>query len=846
VSSQIILQPIGIVTQPNKLGSIPPGAFARADYAYMRSPGEVEASGQWSIQVSKTSGISVTPTAYVISPGRSQALALFQGTSTTQWNLAWYDAMAGTISTSLQLVTASSITQQIDSLGRVGWATSNGHTVVSCALGVVAFDYATPSSNAERAPRMAGMYPMTYMTGSASAATSGSGALAQNTHCHVVAVVRRRFADGYELVSSPTAALHAETSTTGAADNYISLFIGFDNRFVVAGDVIEVYRTRAQQFTGSPSYTRVNTGSDYYLSKSYTLTSSDVSSTFVSINDYTPDAALGEALYTNDGVQGAEASALVPPTCSAVAAFRGYTFYFGNVDPPHFSLRNPTCWGLISGTAPQGVRNNAYGQLLVTGTFTSGSPTITGLPAGVTDNIVTGQAFTSSSLPAGYATYVSKTATTVTVSANATATGSATLSVYDVVEIDGTRCPSADVTLLALYAGVNYTVSCLSRIVTSVDTGFGNPLTVPADKVIVTKKSVWGDPTSSPTMSVRATRGNILEPPLPRIENAESARVYSCTTHSNGFMWSEENQPENVPATNAAFCGKGTIYGGYSTRDALWIFASDGLWRLSGTGGQAGRGYDWRLDPVDSTLILSGPQAACVLRDKVYAMTSRGFVSIDSDGSVSELSHGLVDDLLLATGWPASTVTYDTTGSVFLVPDETNNEVLIKQRSESDTLKLWRYNASTGAFTKDTTPTSPIHGVFFDYSRTPLLLQVSSGRIDFLTQSTSSFNVADLTYQPIFGSGPFDMHHWQTVNVAAESNTASLSVYAGTTLIGTRSMIAGDSSIYSRRSFGVPRSAPAVSNNLQLRIVGGSSSQQFKLLGVEVVHEQLTGQRKDR
>jgi hypothetical protein len=716
-----------------------------------------------------------------------------------------------------------------------------GRSLVTCSLGVAIFDYPAPSSSTERTPRIAGIFPPYYLVSTAAAYSAGAGAMADDRHCHCVAVIRRKFSDGYEIVSAPGVAAHTVTSGTGTDDNKITHSVFFDTRFTKVGDIVEIYRTRSQEF----GTTRVNTGSDYYLAKSLSLSATDISNSFATVVDVTPDSALGDALYTNDGVQGSESAALVPPTCTSMAVFRNHTFYLCITDPPIFSVKNTTFWGPMLSTAGAGLRASGYGDLRVTAglSVTSGSPVVSGFAAGVTDNVVAGQSITVTPGPSGYV--LSKTATTVTVSANSAATNASSQGrILDVFEVDGVSVNADTIASLSAGLGPNYLASCLSRVVSSADPGFTNPSTVPADKCFIAKKTMWGQ--TLPTMTVRATRGNLLDPPLPRIENSETATTYTTTAKPNAFTWSEENQPENCPATNTAFCGTGTIYAGYATRDALWIFASDGLWRLSGTGGQAGRGYDWRLDPIDSTLILSGPQAGCVLRDKVYAMTSRGFVAIDSSGNVIELSDERIDDQLLAAGWPSSSVSYDTTGNLFLVPDEVNNEVIIKQRDETDTLTLWRYNATTDAFTKDKTPTAPMHGVFFDYYRKPMLLQVGTGRIDFLVQDTTTFNTADLTYQPLFASSPFDMHHWQTVNVAAESNTASLLVYVGTTLIGTRSMVAGDSSIYSRRSFGVPRSAPAVSNNIQLRIVGGSSSQQFKLLGVEVVHQQLTGQRKDR
>jgi hypothetical protein len=265
---------------------------------------------------------------------------------------------------------------------------------------------------------------------------------------------------------------------------------------------------------------------------------------------------------------------------------------------------------------------------------------------------------------------------------------------------------------------------------------------------------------------------------------------------------------------------------------------------LSGTGGQAGRGYDWRIDPVDSTLIISSPQAICVLRDNVYAMTSRGLVRVDSGGNVVEVSHGKVDDTLSSSTWRE--VTWASSTAVFLIPDEKNNEVVIREYNDTSG-QMWRYNEHTDSFTKDSVGSAPIHGAFSDYADSPIVAGSSSnGRLYVLNPGT--YQQFSASFQPVFASSPFDMHHWQTVNLSFEGAATGVNVYLNesVTPIGTRTVTTAGTSAFSRTSFGVPRAAPAVSNNIQVMVTATSASAALKLQGIELVHEQLSGQRKVR
>lgn len=842
MSSQIIVQPLGIITQPNKLGSTPPGSMVQG-VGYIRSPGTFESAVDWQV-IGNVSSSLTSPIMYV-KPIGIQSLTLYTASSGAGgWSYCWFNHFASTVTTAS--LVANGINQYISTTGRFGWSTSGEKTIVSCAIGNVVFDYKSPTSTAERAPRMAGMYPPVSLVvfAAGSYTSTGIGALRRNKQCAVITICRRTFSDGREIVSAPSNAIFARSALVDPDDGIfenIRVDCALDTRLHQVGDAVEIYRTRSQD------QPEANFGSDYYLSKTVILSATDISNTYISVYDTTPDESLSVALYTNDGVQGSESAAFVPPTCTCISSFRGHTFYLNTTDAPFFKVRSPVVWGQMFPGSSSGAKASAYGGMssVLSCSTSSGSPVITGLTSATTDYIAIGQrVFASAGFSQGL-TIVTFTATTITVDFNAASTvvGTVSLSIVDVLELDGTKYAAANDINLLQNLSRDYQQFNISRQILEVDSSWHDN---PSDFLVITKKNFWGNPATSTnyTLTARATRGHLLEPPLPRIETSETAKTFTAKHSPNGFRWSEENQPENCPATNAAFCGAGEIYAAVATRDALWIFASDGLWRLSGTGGQAGRGYDWRIDPVDSTLIISSPQAICVLRDNVYAMTSRGLVRVDSGGNVVEVSHGKVDDTLSSSTWRE--VTWASSTAVFLIPDEKNNEVVIREYNDTSG-QMWRYNEHTDSFTKDSVGSAPIHGAFSDYADSPIVAGSSSnGRLYVLNPGT--YQQFSASFQPVFASSPFDMHHWQTVNLSFEGAATGVNVYLNesVTPIGTRTVTTAGTSAFSRTSFGVPRAAPAVSNNIQVMVTATSASAALKLQGIELVHEQLSGQRKVR
>jgi hypothetical protein len=321
-------------------------------------------------------------------------------------------------------------------------------------------------------------------------------------------------------------------------------------------------------------------------------------------------------------------------------------------------------------------------------------------------------------------------------------------------------------------------------------------------------------------MTVRATHGDRLDPPLPRLDFSEPAQVITYTEQKNGFAWSEQGQPENVPPGNYDSIGLGELYGATATRDAIFVWTSEGLYRLSGTGGQAGRGYDWRTDPVDSTISLSGPQATCVLQDIVYAMTDRGFVSVDSSGTITEISRGRIENLIPPIAWPLQGLpVYTHSNCVECIADLVHNEILIKHPNFLD--RVTRYNVHTDTFTQDfpsSTGGSIVNGVFSEALNDMLYAVSASGGLLAKTLA-GNYGPLDVIFNPIFADNPFGLRHWQQIDIAFTVANTALSLATNATVAGTRDAFGVQpGSPAWRSSWSVPRNAPAVTNQMIIGI----------------------------
>jgi hypothetical protein len=706
------------------------------------------------------------------------------------------------------------VARQRDRFYFTTWST----TVYSGFRGVVAIDAEGATTS-----RMAGLSPPAYILHGA-AYTTNAQVMAIDTAAAWRALIRRTASDGYELVSAPTYAMTGYTDTL--CDGQLK--VGFPmHHSYVAGDVCELYRT----VTVTPADT--NPGDVMYLAVSQVITSTDITNGYIVIRDNCPDAALGVALYTNEGEEGAEAANLDPPASSDMVSFKGHMFYAATALPAKATVGPRVAYSLLSTDTD---RIYGVGFRATNGTYTNGNPTVTAVVN--MRGIVPGQWIFNSNVPGGTAVIISVTATTFTMDKNASASaaGSST-QIYDIQNMTLAPFITSPITFLylnqdsaqfyAMAAGVNgspftYTTTVNQRAympngsqLTGTERGVEFVYRVP--------RVYEGLP-----FTLRATNGVNYSPPLP--EYNATANSYSPDKRENRVAWSKHEQPEAVPPLNFSFVGSGVLYRMVRTRDALWLFCSDGLYRLSGDGGDGPEA--WRIDSADPNLVLASRNAVATLKDTVWAYTNRGLVAISDEGGIQDLSLGVIGDQVVGAN-------FSDTWDVFMEVDQLHQEVWLTFRTGtmgSGSAQTFIFNAVTKTFVdmvKDEYSTA----VWAPYLQSMVLAKMQTGlapALMYFETDTSSTRMAgaDVRYQPLFAADPFMLKQFQSVTMMFDGMNASNTLTPNFSGTDYTTLSVNQSSGESRCTIGVPRNAPAIAGSLRPGFKMGSVAAAWSFRGL--------------
>lgn len=897
MSTQVIVKAQGIVTEPNKVGQFAPGACRSIVNCAIRSFGELQSIQRWRTTTYYASSLPVTADggAYALSEDR---LSVFlKETSTHNWRLAVIDGLSG-LSTEVTIA-ASPYGTMIASTGRTGIILFRNRLIICGTIRSFAYDIFPNPSSAPTVvgPRDCGLYQPSVF-GRNNAGNDGTGTKSYfiaGTHFCGTMVLKNTHSDGYELISPP--AFPVDIPNISGVNQCGSLWGVYSQ--VTSGAIpsqhlyeVQVYRTRSQSngYDGtSNTYTPVACGSSFYLAKKIDRTGNNQSN----ILDVALQNNLGEALYTNNAVQGAAAVAYPPPSAKCAASFKGHVFYANRFDPAAVTLITPYYWGNNSDALsnPNFSRYMIGARQYTSQTSTNGSPNVFGF---FFDGIVTGQqayvynhstgALVGNGLIINFITGGTKPTNAIVLDSNCTFTGTVDVEIDDLLELNG-----------AVY-NVAFGADFFSRQVTANTTGLMMDITAVAVEPQTSNVQAGVYPDSAPTggtfirmrtndpITLRATNGSNYSPELPGIHSI--VKTIPGKQQENAFSWSENNQPEYVPTANYAFCGQGEIRQIIDTRDGLWFWCSDGLYRLSGTGGSVGDGYDWAIDPVDPNITLCYPNACVQHREYIYAHTSRGFVAVSSEGIIRELSDGRVNNsvsdnlftepVLENRPWRESNVVASSGDpgagpNVWVRADVRNDDVLIRSPIIGDiNSTIFAYNTKTDSFVvrnpsalNNSDP--PVVATYNTYSQKLYSLAGDTGII----MSDDGFGFETMTFQiqPLYGrtapESAYTKKHWQDVNFSFRPPVrAVIQVYVqfgdlvnGFQPLQNRTLPINYANIMpesSRVGFSVPRGAPALANTLafSVTITGmdsiGTAAGALTLEGFQVSYVDFSDERLQR
>lgn len=529
----------------------------------------------------------------------------------------------------------------------------------------------------------------------------GSPFLAVGYYASYRAILVRTDVNGLITRSASSGAFTVYNNLGAAQSALINVYLPSD---AVAGDAVELYRSDT-----SAVYPPSN---ELFLTQSaHTITATNISNGFVTFSDFTTDALLGADLYTNDSLEGVEGSNFRPPSAGDVAFFRDSLFFLGTTGPERFALNFSQAFN-ATGVA------TGIGARTISGTRTNASAVVTmasttGLKVGM---MLSDGTTWSGSAPVIIQSIVVNTSVTVNATwGGATDGGTVSLTWWDTVMLSTGSyypMPSAGIFMRAINCGYSAARVTASALFYAYDAGeysifqFGGLLGPTNNTTVVIEERLRGHGQSG-VYQVRATHGSEYNPALAET-NVTATNFFQADISGSGLAWSKTYEPESVPLPNFARIGsdQGVGLRIIPTRDALFIFKQDGLWRLSGVSADSG----WRIDPFDPTLKLLQPDGAVVYGDTIYAFTNRGFVAVSDAGvmdidanAISNDLEGYIRKFSSFANWKLGT---------WATADETNGLVLFGLPSATagtdPSATIYCFNTNTKEFTTWETTTAQV------------------------------------------------------------------------------------------------------------------------------------------
>lgn len=470
-----------------------------------------------------------------------------------------------------------------------------------------------------------------------------------------------------------------------------------------AGDEMRLYRTLNSSLPAG-----TGPSDEHFLVAAATLTSTNISNSYVDIVDSIEDANLGEALYTNGTQEGISRRNVAPPLSTDLELFQGSVFA-SNITWPH-------AYDLLftNGSGLSGVAAGIGTRLDVNATYTNGSAVIavtdaTGLKVGMLVQPIVIASWSGTDP----ITIVSISGTNVTVSetyTGATGGGKSTF-FYDSVGIDTSSAGGsikyypADPGMLQLSMSIGY--SALRIAATSVASALcegdaSYTTTAGASSVAGQLHEVLLErfSPSAGAFYLWATHGSEYQPALPEpAASMPTGQISTQDSFPSGLTWTKQDEPEHYMRGKLWLVGnpKAPIIRIVALTDALYIFKGrgDGIYRLTGDGERSG----WAVKRLDDTTGLLHPELVTRLEGEIYGWSQTGMVKITAIGQ-EMLSAPILDQTrdientldasASAHGYAYAAANLPKHELIFGLPaDDTNNTVPAKAYIYNTLTKTW-------------------------------------------------------------------------------------------------------------------------------------------------------------
>jgi hypothetical protein len=781
VAKAVVVRPLGLLTQGSKYGVYPPGAMSIAKNVVIRDPGVLSSMPGLSGYANNI-GLTAFPVRRIW-PGTTHSLAAHSGLSTLTWGVL---SGGGIVS----VAQASGVGAYAYETGRLSVVNARGRTMLNTSKDPVVVD----SEGASTSRHVGLLTPGSLSASTASLTNARSLADGYQRRYRVIA--RRVSADGYEIFSAPTNSIEARNVSAGATVDPNIVIDSPGSSMLRAGDVLELYRTDDQLIGTDP-------GDTYRLAQAYTIKTADLFGS-VTMRDVSTRADLGNELYTNPGADPLTRDPnYLPGMADDIVIHEGHAFYLTRkVNESVIAKPN----GQVGSLTTAEERSTGIGWRRVTGDTTNGNFDIINISD--MTGLQIGQVVTATGLPVGPSaariTAIVGTTITLSVAPSVTAAG-AIVDIYDVIETSASTFVQITGSFaLSLNADVISTVPTIALIEAAGGISFDDA----SGGSFIFRRPLFSTGAASP-YAVRATNGQNYSPTLPL--TTETAQAGKADERYNRWHISKFNEPEHVGINSKILVGSATNYRGVSVGGVMLVFASDGLWQVSGLAGS------WAIKSLDPSLILAARGCVAVMDGLAWAYTNRGLVTVSPDGSITEISNGKIGQANAGGSGEFNGHAYADTWDRYLVCDDRHREVLV---TLDGGVNFFVYSARSDAFTTYVpASTGPATAAAYSSALASLMLTRDSGaavHLEYFSPDSTATRMANaqVRFQPLVDPDPSMTKEWMDLEMAFEGVGTTMSLTPTFDATSYTAVSLAASTIESRLIVPVPRNAPALSARL--------------------------------